>query len=182
MAADAFIICRVTPETKTLVRRLAAREGITESALVKQLLGTLVRTSTLDELPAPPVPDGVSRDSRLNLRLRVEDRLLLRERSEARGMAAATYASVVIRSHLRNIVPLPREELAALKRSVAELSAIGRNLNQIARAANHGEKATPPGRGDLVLMLKIASSLRDHVKALISANEATWRGRATNAH
>jgi hypothetical protein len=106
--------------------------------------------------------------------------LLLRERAAARGMAAATYASVVLRAHLRNLVPLPRDELAALKRSVAELSAIGRNLNQIARAVNQGEKALGPGRGDLALMLKVAGGVRDHVKALISANEATWRGCATN--
>jgi len=30
---------------------------------------------------------------------------------------------------------MPKEELQALERSIAELSAIGRNLNQIARAA-----------------------------------------------
>jgi hypothetical protein len=51
-------------------------------------------------------------------------------------MAPATYASVLTRVHLRSLAPLPREELLALKRTVAELWAIGRNLNQIARAAN----------------------------------------------
>ena len=38
MAADSFINCRVTWQTKALVQRLAEREGINESALVKQLL------------------------------------------------------------------------------------------------------------------------------------------------
>ena len=38
MAADAFIICRVTSETKARVRALAEREGINESTLLKQLL------------------------------------------------------------------------------------------------------------------------------------------------
>lgn len=168
------------PQTKELVRRLAAREGTTASALVKQLLGTLLRTSILAELP-PPAPDSIGRDTRLNLRLAAEDRLLLRERSAARGMPAATYASVLIRAHLRNIAPLPREELAVLKRSVAELSAIGRNLNQIARAVNQGEKPSGPRREDLVMMLKVASGLRDHIKALIKENERTWRNRATNS-
>ena len=38
MVADAFIICRVTSETKARVRALAARDGIGESTLIKQLL------------------------------------------------------------------------------------------------------------------------------------------------
>src|ERR1017187_6146129 len=38
MPADVFIQCRVTPDMKELVRELARRERITESALVKQLL------------------------------------------------------------------------------------------------------------------------------------------------
>ena len=57
-------------------------------------------------------------------------------------MRSATYVSVLVRSHLRNLTPLPKEELTALKRSVAELGAIGRNLNQIARGANQGIKGS----------------------------------------
>jgi len=51
-------------------------------------------------------------------------------------MAAATYASFLLRAHLRAVTPMPDRELAELKRSVATLGAIGRNLNQIAREAN----------------------------------------------
>jgi Bacterial mobilisation protein (MobC) len=182
VSKDAFIICRVTGEMKALVRELATRDGITESRLVKELLSTVLRTSTLDELPTPSPPEDVSRDARLNLRLTLEDRMLLRERAAARDMPAATYASVLIRSHLRHAVPLPKEELAALKRSVAELNAIGRNLNQIARAANQGDRVATSGRQDLALMLKVAEGLRDHVKSLLKANEATWRGRAEASH
>jgi hypothetical protein len=50
-------------------------------------------------------------------------------------MAAATYMSVLARAHLRNLPPLPQDELLALKHTVAELGAIGRNLNQIAHVA-----------------------------------------------
>lgn len=163
----------VSGEMKAFVRKLAARDGITESRLVKELLSTVLRTSTLNELPTPSPPEELSRDARLNVRLTLEDRTLLRERAAARGMASATYASVLIRSHLRHAVPLPKEELAALKRSVAELNAIGRNLNQIARAVNRGDRVTTPGRQELALMLKVAEGLRDHVKSLLKADEAT---------
>jgi hypothetical protein len=84
--------------------------------------------------------------------------------------------SVLVRAHLRSLTPLPKEELTALKRSVAELGALGRNLNQIARAVNQGERAPPPGRGDVVTMLRIAEALRDRFKKLLKANELSWTG------
>jgi hypothetical protein len=63
MAADAFIHCRVTSEVKALVRRLAERDGINESTLVKQLLEFLLRTQALAELPAPAERIKVNRGS-----------------------------------------------------------------------------------------------------------------------
>ena len=125
---------------KTLLRVLAEREQITESALVRQLLEVMLRMSAKEGFPKLDALEKVSRDARLSIRLAPEDRILLSDRATARGMASATYVSVLVRSHLRNLAPLPKEELLALKRSVAELGAIGRNLNQIARAANQGGK------------------------------------------
>lgn len=183
MAAVPFVAARVTPEMKTLLRVLAEREQITESALVRQLLEVMLRRSTAEGFPKLEVLEKVSRDARLSIRLAPDDRILLSGRATARGMPSATYVSVLVRSHLRNLAPLPKEELSALKRSVSELGVIGRNLNQIARAANQGGKLTGPGREDLRAMLKIAEALRDHVKALIRANQASWeRGYAETTH
>jgi hypothetical protein len=36
---------------------------------------------------------------------------------------------VLVRSHLRHLAPVPEDELLVLERSIAELGAIGRNLN-----------------------------------------------------
>lgn len=89
-------------------------------------------------------------------------------------MRGATYLSVLARSHLRSLPPLPKDELLTLKSTVAELGAIARNLNQIARALNRGERIGAPGREDLRAMLKVCSALRDHVKALLRANLNSW--------
>jgi hypothetical protein len=78
------------------------------------------------------------------VRIRTGDQLLLRERAAARGMACATYVSVLVRSHLRAVAPLPKDELIALKRAVGELGAVGRNLNQITRAMNPGRPHCRP--------------------------------------
>jgi hypothetical protein len=168
---------------KTLLRVLAEREHITESALVRQLLEVMLRRSAAEGFPKLEALEKVSRDARLSVRLTPEDRILLSGRATARGMPSATYVSVLVRSHLRNLAPLPKEELLALKRSVAELGAIGRNLNQIARAANQGGKPSGPGREDLRSMLKVAEALRDHVKTLLRANQNSWeQGYAETTH
>src|SRR6516165_73508 len=136
MPADAFIQCRVTPEMKALVRALAEREQITESALVKQLLQVVLRTAALQGVPNPEALDRPNRDARLYVRLGPEDRQLLAGRATQRGMPSATYVSLLVRAHLRGLAPLPKEELLALRHSIAELKAVGRNLNQIARVLN----------------------------------------------
>lgn len=89
-------------------------------------------------------------------------------------MASATYASVLMRSHLRSIAPLPKDELVALKQAVSELGAIGRNLNQIARATNSGARIAGVGHDEFRAILKICEGLRDHTKTLIKANAASW--------
>jgi len=182
MAVDALVRCRVSAETKALLKSIAAREQITESALVRQLLETLVRTSTADSAGAES-NRWAARGERMSIRLAPDDRLLLRDRAGARGMPSATYVAVLVRSHLRKVIPLPTEELAALKRSIAELGAIGRNLNQIAAALNAGGRSQAFSRHHVELMLKIAVGLRDHVKALLIANETSWeRGYAETSH
>jgi len=47
--------------------------------------------------------------------------------------------------------PASTAELAALKRSVAEVGTLGRNINQIARAVNQEQWPSGPNRSDLML-------------------------------
>ncbi len=89
-------------------------------------------------------------------------------------MPVATYASVVIRSHLRAVVPLPKEERALLNQAIGQLGAIGRNLNQIARLANQGERVVGPSREDLRALLRACEGLRNHVRQLVDANLRSW--------
>jgi hypothetical protein len=174
MPADAFIQCRVTPEMKTLVRALAEREQITESALVKQLLQVVLRTAALQGFPNLDEIDRPNRDARLYVRLEPEDRQLLTARAMQRGMRSATYVALLVRSHLRGVVPLPKEELLGLRHCISELKAVGRNLNQMAKALNQDARVMAPGRQEVNAMLKVAEGLRDHFKSLLKANERSW--------
>jgi len=174
MSASAFIHLRVTQETKLRLRALAQREGRTESALLKQLLGVMLRSVSDEVLSEPRRDEGGLRQARLTVRLQPSDQVLLRDRAAARAMPAATYVSVLVRAHLRSLTPLPKDELLALKRSTGELAAIGRNINQIARVANEGGGWPSSVREEFRAMLKICEALRENTKALLKANLRSW--------
>jgi predicted DNA binding CopG/RHH family protein len=183
MPEFALIACRVTSEVKTSVRRLADRRGITESTLVRQLLDLVLQTADPEGASTVLPQTKVNRDARLNVRLEPEDWRLLRERARARGMASATYLSYLARSHLRGAAPLPKMEYTLLTQSVEQVAAVGRNLNQIARAMNQGDRSAVPGRNEVLAMVKVAEGLRDHVRGLLDANARSWgEGYATTSH
>jgi hypothetical protein len=177
-----IIKTRVTADVKERVTETAKRELLTEALWLRRLVaGALCSSLPSVARDSRPRPSCKSSDrepcrgkARLNISLRLDDRLLLQARAEARGMPEATYATVLLRAHLRNLAPLPRDELAALKRSNAELGTIGRNLNQLARIAHQTGRITGPGRDDLRSMLKVCEAMREHVKGLIRANLESW--------
>lgn len=175
MGTSHLIAGRVSPETKANFRALAEQQQMTESALLKQLVELTVRRVNQSEVGALRPPVRRLRAARLCIRLHPEDQLLLMERAAARQMPAATYVSVLVRAHLRDLAPLPKAELMALKRSVAELGAIGRNLNQLTRLAHQQAGLAGVGGEDLRMMLKVCEAMRDHTKGLIRANARTWR-------
>jgi hypothetical protein len=174
MAASLLIATRVTSETKVSFRALAERQGLTESALLKRMIGLTLQSAGAASGDVLASAHHRARHARLCIRLRGEDQMMLRERAAARQMAAATYASVLVRAHLRSLSPLPKGELLALKRSIAELASIGRNINQIARVANEGGWLPGSVREEFRAMLKICEALRDNTKALLKANVNSW--------
>lgn len=185
MSCTEVIRARVTAETKREIAAAAERETLSESAWLKRLVARELR-AVRDPEKVPVVPRKVEAsrshgarrgspcDRPVLVLLRPEDRLLLDARSEARGMRPATYISVLTRSHLRSLPPLPKEERLALRLSISELSAIGRNINQIARAANEGGRLPSSVRDEFRAMLKVCEALRDNTTALLMANVTSW--------
>ncbi len=172
MSDGAHLTTWVTRETKIRFASVARHQGISDSALLKRLIDTMLQVG--NAAGVAPTDSRAARASRFSIRLRPDDQLLLRERAAARGMPAATYVSVLMRAHLRSLSPLPKEELLVLKRTVSELGSIGRNVNQIALAVNQGERSSGPSREDLRAILRVCEGLRDHVKGLLSANIKSW--------
>lgn len=179
---------RVASELKLQVQALADRQLLSEAAWLKGLVIREIRGTRGTDAeaereqchassvrrPGREAPGSGACSRPIFVRLKHEDRLLLEARAEARGMRPATYVGVLTRSHLRQLAPLPKDELLALRRSIAELAAIGRNLNQIAKAANEGGRLPGSVRDEFRAMLKVCEALRDNTKALLKANVTSW--------
>src|ERR1700722_8538005 len=172
MSNNLHLMTWVSRETKDRFAALARLQSTSESALLKRLveasLGPVTAASII-EAPEPVPPSG-----RISVRLPNDDLLLLRERAASRGLPAATYVSYLVRSHLRRLAPLPDAELKALKHAIGEISTIGRNLNQIARAVNSGQGANGPNRADLHALLRACTGLRDAMKDVVNRNLSSW--------
>ena len=165
----------VTRETKERFAAVARHQGLSDSALLKRLVELTLQTASVGEVVTLAAADRTLRDSRLSVRIRPDDQLLLRERAAARGMAAATYVSVLTRSHLRSLAPLPKAEWLTLEKIVTELSKLGRNINQIARVANRGERVTASGSDHFRAMFTICEALRVNTKRLLQTNAKSWQ-------
>jgi hypothetical protein len=184
MNCTEVVKARVSPEMKRQAKARAERELLTEAAWLKRLIIRELRAANetgssdaMDGIRSPrEAARGVRTDvKRVYVRLCPEDWLLLEARADARGLRAATYLAVLTRSHLRSLVPLPEKEYLALRSSIAELAAIGRNINQIAHAANSGRPLPDSVAAEFSAMLKVCEALRDNTKALLKANLSSWR-------
>ena len=175
MVADSLITARVTSEMKERFAAVARYHALSESALLKRLVEAALVAVTAVKPQVTQAVEPVPVGGKISVRLRSDDLLLLRERAKARAMPRSTYVSLLIRSHLRSVTPLPTAELDVLKRSVAEISAIGRNLNQIARAVNQGEGPNGASNADLQALLRALNGMRVYIKSLINSNLESWR-------
>lgn len=175
MARDHLISVRVSEETKQRFRALASRQGMTESALLNRLMELALIGADNSAPAGDDEAAAAPRSSRLYVRLNADDQRRLQERAARRDLRSATYAALLLRAHLRSCAPLPRAELGTLGRAVSELSAIGRNLNQLVRATHAGTKGGALSPDHAKAMLRVCEALRDHTKALVKANAASWK-------
>jgi len=85
----------VTKETKERFAAVARHQGLSDSALLKRLVELMLQSASAAELATIEAAGRLARDSRVTVRLRIDDQMLLRERATARGMPSATYLAVL---------------------------------------------------------------------------------------
>jgi hypothetical protein len=172
----------VSGDTQRRVKAAAAAELISASAWLRRV--TIRALACQPSAPEHTASDELSadlRDRRLCVRVSPDDALLLKDRALARGMRPATYVSVLLRSHLRSLAPLPKDELLELRRAVSELGALTRDLHRIAHTLAQEGRAAAKGQPDLQAVVRLCQALRSDTKALIQANVNSWEiGRPVN--
>lgn len=178
-----FLKAAVSGDIEQRIKAAAAAELVTPSAWLRRVaIRALARQPSTPEQSAPDEHSGDLRDRPLCVRLSPDDALLLKARALARGMRPATYVSVLVRSHLRSLSPLPKDELLALRRTVAELGALTRDLHRIAHTLGRDGGAAAPEQLNLQAVGRLCQVVRSDTKALIRANVNSWElGRAVSA-
>ena len=97
-------------------------------------------------------------------------------------MKYTTYAAALIRAHVRANPPMPLEELARLDRSLAEISAIGRRLNEIAGAVREGQGVDSAVRPELTVVLHATEELRQALREVVRVNRVSWESGDVEAN
>ncbi|MGH9344781.1 MAG: hypothetical protein ACRD19_13610 [Terriglobia bacterium] len=109
MTATEILKTRVTPEMKARVGEITQAELLTEAVWLRRIVAEELRENQTASVPDESIPrnagsvlarrglcsKNLGPASRLYVRIRREDHLLLHERAAARGMASATYVSVL---------------------------------------------------------------------------------------
>ena len=162
-------------DTLRRVKAAAAAELATPSAWLRRVvIRALVCQPSATEHTASDELSADLRDRRLCVRVSPDDALLLKDRALARGMRPATYVSVLLRSHLRSLAPLPKVELLELRRAVSELGALTRDSHRIVHALEQNGPTAAAGQPDLQSVVRLCQALRSDTKALIQANVNSW--------
>ena len=166
MVAESFIQCRVSAGTKSALRAAAQEQGVTESVILKRLLLSTLGSAHLSDEAVLRQSERFARNGRLSIRLRRNDALFLQARADARGMPAATYASVALRAHLTGTAPVPHAEREVLRNLIRALETFRTLVSRSACQATTRE---------LAMMLKLCESARDQVTALLEKNLRSWQ-------
>jgi predicted HicB family RNase H-like nuclease len=169
----AVLNLRINAGLKARVQQRAKREGRSVSAVCETFLREYA-----DEAPARLVAaDPAHAESkRFTVTLPAFLYQAAQARAKASGLKPARWVAALVRANLMQEVPLLAQEQEAAARAISELAAIGRNLNQIARALNLAPHESHRLRLDfLKLLSERIDTVKAALRALINASNGLWR-------
>lgn len=164
----------VEPGTKTRFRSMAKARGLSESELLRAVI--LAVTGEDDGADQPIEPDAEKADTaRMTVRM---PRFLMEAataRGKVKGMAPSRWVAALVQSNLTRQPVMTDDELAGLLATNRELAAVGRNINQIARALNDAFHETERVKIERLAQLRDAIvKQRAAVRALVRASQNSW--------
>ena len=178
-----ILIARVTAGFKDAFTRYASAAGVSAPAALKAIVGQVVTATRVepDELEIPKAPE--IRSERVTVRFSKEEMAEIAPRAQDYG-SPRDWLVALARAQIAPDVPqFSPEALQTLYESNRELSAIGRNVNQIAHAVNLDLQQAGQLRRSRALVDELASlkaviaTHTERVTALCSASTARWTSR-----
>ncbi|RLV60400.1 plasmid mobilization relaxosome protein MobC [Parashewanella curva] len=160
----------LSDEEKTNLRDYCDTQGITASSMIRTLINQsspgVANTNDFKEL----------KTNKITIRLSDHNHHLLSTRAKSEGYLSQTnWASACILSRLHQEPVLSDDEINILRQSNRQLSAIGRNLNQIARVLNiefrESDKIT---KGMIEMLSNRIDKHKDKVYKLLDKNRTRW--------
>lgn len=176
----ATLQARVDKEIKSEWSAKARRVGMTPSDMLRAAIASVLERypEAVEEAGqiGPEIEGQSGGEVKISLTLNSQEAEASQRAAKALGWRRNTWVINVVRTAVFR-EPRPTEiELAALNRATAEVLAIGRNLNQIARALHRDDRYK-----DSVTVARL-DQVREFVKqhaeatgALLAAIEARWR-------
>jgi hypothetical protein len=175
----AVLKARLDAETKAAFSRRATARGLSESELLRAVVLAEIRDGA-PTAPAPAEPDSERTDvERLTVRLPAFLLDAVKARGAACGLATSRWIAALVQSNLTRQPVLTDDELSAVQAANRELAAVGRNLNQIARALNEAVQGAERVRLDTLAELAAAIERdRQAIRALVRASRQAWKGES----
>lgn len=173
----------VAREVKARFRSVATARGMSESELLRAVILIVIGETDGDDHPVKP--DAKKLDiARMTVRMPQFLMEAAKERAKSNGMAPSRWVTALVQSNLTRLPVMTSAELTELQKNTRELAAIGRNLNQIARAMNDAFMSRTMGevldQADQVQLDSLASlrlaiaENQEAIRALVRASYNVW--------
>jgi antitoxin component of RelBE/YafQ-DinJ toxin-antitoxin module len=165
-----IIKAEVDKEQKAAFRNLAKSQGMTETELLRQMINQATETTVVDS------EEQIERSNRTTISFTKEEFNRLLQRSRGDGFSKHTAWIVgLVRTVLFRQPNFSAKEIGALRESNREVAAIGRNLNQMARAINADfREESRIKRADIKTFANELKEHRRKVAALIDQSLNRW--------
>ena len=180
MNKDEVLSARVPVGTKAALTVLAQRMEKKLPVFLNMLYEAVLESESVRVEPAAVVP-GSHKMKRLEYLLPDFLEKPARQRAEQLDFKLAGWVSYMVQSAVMREPVLTNRELEAVREANRELAAVGRNLNQIARAINEevasGRKLTASGLLRLQKLQEVNDSvveLREKINQLVTARNRAW--------
>lgn len=162
----------VDDDIKAAFRAAAVRQGTSESRLLLLIINTFLNNNPTANNTTSATE---TKNDRFSFRVSAKLKKDLSHRAKQQGMSPSAYLVAMVRAHLSQKAFFTEHELDVLHQTNNELTAIGRNINQIAKALNQSlNNADRANAKEFDGIYKFVMKVRDEISDLERANLRAW--------